>query len=470
MLSELRAREFARLDAQQHVYLDYTGSALYADSQLRAHHALLRDGVFGNPHSEHRPSRASTKIIDAARELVLRFLDVDSATHDVIFTANTTAAIKLVAESYPFAPGKTCVLAADNHNSINGIREYARRAGTPVRTLPLDDELRLRNPESILEHVGPGLLAFPAQSNFSGVRHPLSLVARAKSLGYDVLLDIAALAPSCAISLRECEADFAALSFYKLFGYPTGLGALIARRDALARLRRPWFSGGTVLYASVSSEIHQLRPRHEAFEDGTQNFLGIAALAAGFSFLERVGMRTISAHVARLTSQFTRELASLPHVRIYGPRSMIDRGGTIAFNLRGMPYQVVESRATLANIAIRGGCFCNPGCAEAALQLDPQRAAQCLSALGEDFTVERFASCVDAPVGAVRVSFGVANNDRDVQRAIEFFASLSWSSPRPACGERVAEGRVRGSTSSITCDAPGRTTIARVFDETSSPR
>lgn len=450
MLSELRAREFARLDAQQHVYLDYTGSALYAESQLRAHHALLRDGVFGNPHSEHGPSRASTAVINAARELVLRFLDVDSETHDVIFTANTTAAIKLVAESYPFAPGTSFVLAADNHNSINGIREYAKRGGAGVHTLPLDDELRLREPS--LETIPRGLLAFPAQSNFSGVRHPLSLVARAKTLGFDVLLDIAALAASSPISLRECPADFAALSFYKLFGYPTGLGALIARRDALARLRRPWFAGGTVLFASVSSDIHQLRPRHEAFEDGTQNFLGIAALPAGFALLDSAGMPAISAHVARLTSTFLRELASMPHVDIHGPRTMLHRGGTIAFNVRDVPCQVVEARATRANIAIRGGCFCNPGCAEAALRLDPMRAAECLSSLGADFTVERFASCVDAPVGAVRVSIGLANNDRDIQRALDFIASFA------------------GATSSVMCEVPGRTTMAEVFDSTPSPR
>jgi selenocysteine lyase/cysteine desulfurase len=419
----IRAREFARLDAQGLVYLDYTGSALYAESQLRAHHALLHDGVFGNPHSEHRASRASTEVMEAAREIVLRFFDVDASTHDLIFTANTSAAIKLVAESYPFAADRPLIVSADNHNSVNGMREYARRAGAPVRVLPLDEELRLR--EDVPLAGARGLLAFPAQSNFSGVRHPLSLVQRAKSHGHDVLLDIAALAPSCAISLRECRADFAALSFYKLFGYPTGVGALIARRESLARLRRPWFAGGTVLYASVYAESHRLRPRHEAFEDGTQNFLGIAALPAGFALLDELGMDSIAAHVRRLTSMFLGELASMPHVRIYGPRTMHDRGGTVAFNVcdgggNVIPYSLVESGATRANIAVRGGCFCNPGCAEVALGLEPGRTAECLGTLGDDFTVERFAACLDAPVGAVRVSIGLANNDEDIRRAVEF--------------------------------------------------
>ena len=49
----LRAREFARLDAQGHVYLDHAGAALASASQLDAAAATLGTGVFGNPHSEH---------------------------------------------------------------------------------------------------------------------------------------------------------------------------------------------------------------------------------------------------------------------------------------------------------------------------------------------------------------------------------------------------------------------------------
>jgi selenocysteine lyase/cysteine desulfurase len=430
---ELRLREFPRLDRERHAYLDYTGSALYGESQLRAHCALLDTQLFGNPHSDSAPSRASTAILDAARERVLRFLGVDAATHAVIFTANTTAAIKLVAESYPFRSGTPLLLAADNHNSVLGIREYAARAGARVRYLPLDGELRLRDPEAIVAaeaKSGRGLFAFPAQSNFSGVRHPLALVEGARALGFDVLLDIAAFAPSHPISLRHCPADFAALSFYKLFGYPTGVGALVARRDALAKLRRPWFAGGTVLYASVAADRHRLRSGHEAFEDGTPNFLGIAALDAGFALLDEVQLPRIRQHVARLTAAFLGALRAMPHVRIYGPADEQHRGGAIAFNVfdragRAIPYSAVEARATRAGISVRGGCFCNPGAAEAAFGLDAERVRACLDGLGDRFTIERFAACTSAAVGAVRVSFGMANNDDDLERALCVIASFA---------------------------------------------
>jgi selenocysteine lyase/cysteine desulfurase len=442
----LRAREFARLDAHGHAYLDYAATALYGVSQLAAHHALLADGVFGNPHSESAPSRASSKVIERARRQVLGWFDVDESTHEVCFTANASAAIKLVAESYPFGPRAALVLAADNHNSINGVREYARRAGAPVRVLPLDPALRLDDAGARLADLanqadyGGGLVALPAQSNFSGVRHPLALVARARALGFDVLLDVAALAASHPLSLRACPADFAVLSFHKLFGYPTSVGALVARRDALARLYRPWFAGGTVAFASVGANVHRLQRGHEGFEDGTPDFLGIAALAPGFALLDEVGMPRLAVHVARLTRYLLDELAALRHrngaplVQIYGPSGgpggTLDRGGTVAFNVRDahgapIPYAAVEVRARAAGVALRGGCFCNPGAAEAAFGLDAADLAACLAATGDEFSLARLAACLGRAVGAVRLSLGLANNRADIERAVAVVASFA---------------------------------------------
>jgi selenocysteine lyase/cysteine desulfurase len=426
---ELRRREFARLDEQRHTYADYTGSALYGASQIRAQQALLAGGIFGNPHSASPSSRASSETIERVRGLVLRFFDVDDATHDVVFTANASAAIKLVAESYPFDAERACVLSIDNHNSVNGIREYARRAGAEVRYVNLSGviqsredgegspagERRSRNTQGILRcaqddiATGNGLFAFPAQSNFSARQYPLSLVDQAHQRGLDVLLDIAAYAPSHAISLRNV--DFAALSFYKMFGYPTGVGALIARRDALAKLRRPWFAGGTVLYASVAADRHRLLPAPAAFEDGTPNFLGIAALPAGFRLLEEIGMARIAAHVERLTSMFADEIGDF--ATMYGPTT---------FNIDGVPYWDVEERARRENISLRGGCFCNPGASELAFRLHGLE--RCLD---DDFTVQRFADCSGRTVGAVRASFGIANNEDDVARVVDLLHEIHFT-------------------------------------------
>ncbi len=247
----LRRREFARLDQTGLAYLDYTGSALPAACQLHWHNELLDSVVYGNPHADHAPSRRSTEALAAGRELLLSHLDADPMEYVVCFTANATGAVKLVGESYPFGPSGAYVLSADNHNALNGVREYARRAAAQVAYARLDEELRLADAGETLSRLGatrgPKLFGFPAQSNFSGVRHPLALIELAQGAGFDVLLDAAAFLPTCALSLRTHRPEFVALSFYKLFGHPTGLGALVARRDALAlgcsahgSLAAPW--------------------------------------------------------------------------------------------------------------------------------------------------------------------------------------------------------------------------------------
>ncbi len=403
-----------------------------------------RDGVFGNPHSAHEPSRTSTEHIERARACVLEFLDADPERYAVCFTSNATSAIKLVAESFPFDTGGVLVLTADNHNSVNGVREYARRAGSRTVTVAVDDELRLDDAPGALarsaaDGSAPRLFAFPTQSNFSGVQHPLALVEQAHALGYHVLLDAAAFVPSNRLSLRQCPADFVALSAYKLFGYPTGVGALVVRRDAARGLRRPWFAGGTVDFVSVQNDLHQLRALPEGFEDGTPDFLALAALPAGFALLNSVGIDAIHDHAMFLTGMLLERLAEIAHrngaslVRLYGPADGRDRGGTVAFNVLArdglpIPYAAVEARAHAARVALRGGCFCNPGAAERAFGVDPMRTADCLRATGGDgFTLERFAECLGprTAVGALRASVGLATNVGDVTRCVDFIASFA---------------------------------------------
>ena len=110
------------------------------------------------------------------------------------------------------------------------------------------------------------------------MRHPLDWIEAAQARGYRVLLDAAAFVPTSRLSLAATPADFVALSFYKMFGYPTGVGALIARRDALARLRRRYFGGGTVQFVSVQNRLARLHDGAAAFEDGTPSFLAMPAI------------------------------------------------------------------------------------------------------------------------------------------------------------------------------------------------
>jgi selenocysteine lyase/cysteine desulfurase len=156
-----RLREaYARLDAAEHIYLDYTGGSLYAESQLRQHHELLRSHVFGNPHSSNPASIDATRFVEGARQHVLSFFKADPAEYEVIFTQNASGALKLVGESYPFGPGSRYLLTFDNHNSVNGIREFPPR-GAMTRSV-------------VTGYIRVGPPRIPARSIFGQASSPIA--------------------------------------------------------------------------------------------------------------------------------------------------------------------------------------------------------------------------------------------------------------------------------------------------------
>jgi selenocysteine lyase/cysteine desulfurase len=429
-VAALRRREFSRLDATGTVYLDYAGSALYPASLVRRDARQLLRRVLGNPHSENEPSLASTGALEAARSLTLRFFDADPEEYDVVFAANASGAMRILAEAFPFRDSSRLVLTADNHNSVNGLRLPAQQRGGTVHYVPLDSDLRGHDPRPWLPRATQSsLFAFPAQSNFSGVRHPLRWVREAQSLGYHVLLDAAAYVPSSPLSLSDVPADFVAVSFYKMFGYPTGVGALLVRRQALTMLERSYFGGGTVQFVSVQNgDLFRRKDDEAAFEDGTPNFLAMPAVCDGLRWLTNLGMSSIQQHVGRLTSRLLKRFELLgDRIRVYGPANARDRGGVVAFNLyangRALDYEAVEAAARDRGIAIRGGCFCNPGAAEHAFSFSAAQARACFEG---EFSIPRLRACMPGhAVGALRASLGVATTDADLDRLLELVSELT---------------------------------------------
>jgi molybdenum cofactor sulfurtransferase len=438
----LRATEFARLDRLGHVYVDYTGGGLFAESQVRKHAELLTNTVLGNPHSTNPTSAVATEGVARCRRRVLEFFGADPKEYVLIFTSNASGALKLVGESYPFGEGDQFLLTYDNHNSVVGIRAFDRVGRAKTRYVPVEPP-DMRVSSASLRRFLEGspsarnkLFAYPAQSNFSGVQHPLEWIQEAQALGWDVLLDAAAYVPTNRLDLSLWHPDYVTLSFYKMFGYPTGVGALIARRDALAKLHRPWFAGGTITWASVLAESHSLSPGSEGFEDGTLNYTSLPAVEMGLDFLDSVGMDSIHQRVNALAGWLIQELSTLRHrsgiplVRIYGPLEMVDRGGTVALNVydsRGahVDHREVEKRANAWGISLRTGCFCNPGAGEMALGLEREEILTCLHESGDRMTLDEFRQCIDGKsTGAVRVSFGVASNFADARTVREFFRSF----------------------------------------------
>ena len=266
------------------------------------------------------------------------------------------------------------------------------------------------------------------------MQHPLEWIEDAKGRGWDVLLDAAAFTATNRLDLGRWGPDFVSQSFYKIFGYPTGVGCLLARRDALARLRRPWFAGGTITVASVQGDKYYLAENESAFEDGTLNYLALPAVEIGLEYIESIGLDVIHERVRCLTGWLLENLLALQHAggrplaRIYGPRSTDRRGGTVTFNFYGsdgrpIDHRSVERAASDAKISLRTGCFCNPGGGEIALGITGTELNSCFRQPEHEthLTVDDFRLCIDGKsTGAVRVSLGLASNLADVNRFIAF--------------------------------------------------
>jgi molybdenum cofactor sulfurtransferase len=470
-------------------YLDYTGASVYCQSQLQSVFSELSGTMFGNPHSANPSSSLTSDAVEDARDRVLRFFNADPKEYQVVFTRSATGALKLVGETFPWAPGSEFVYLRENHNSVLGMREYALRAGG--RFVALNEaaveawlaDARAVSPDALgaphgaedawwtrassppplipahhagsmgstadsdeggfdAEVVGGGgavdplaasldngadntadadadaaaaldaaaaraaanaarataaaaaltaagrptfnLFAFPLEDNFAGVKYPhrwVEAVRRNKSSDqrpWRVLVDAAAYVPTQPLDLRQVRPDFVSLSFYKMFGYPTGLGALIVRADAAAELEKVFWGGGTVALATSADDFHVLKCRpSDRLEDGTVAFLDITALKHGFGTLDKLGgMKAVQAHVAVLTEWLYARLAALKHsngqrvVAVFGkhgrPDSRSVQGGILNFEVlrpdgRVFSYKTFEREAAEAGFHVRTGSECNPG-------------------------------------------------------------------------------------------------------------
>lgn len=150
-------------------------------------------------------------------------------------------------------------------------------------------------------------------------------------------------------------------------------------------------------------------------------------------------MPRLCAHAATRTGELLDALTETTHrdgapmFQVYGPASAAGRGATVAFNVldrtgRVVPYEAVEACGRRAGVAMRGGCFCNPGAAESAFAFPAAESLRCLrEASARGFTPRRFAECIggDVAVGALRASAGAATSAADLRRAVDVCAGIA---------------------------------------------
>jgi len=288
---------------------------------------------------------------------------------------------------------------------------------------------------------GKVLVAFPGENNFTGEKIPLHWIKVIREFDTEkrvkILLDAAALCSNTPVDLTEYNADFVTLSFYKIFGYPTGCGALILRNEAADSLQKVYFGGGTVVSLISEERHHRLKEDFSArFEEGTVSFLSLMSLRHGFNFIQSKfgGIANIERHTAALTDYAYEELEKLAHpsgekvVKFYGRhrwvnRKLVDQGPILAFNVfrsDGSPvgYKEFNSLAAARNINIRTGCFCNPGACLRFLNFTAEEVKMAGEVMGPNVCWNDKDIHMGRHTGAVRMSIGAPTTLQDVKMII----------------------------------------------------
>ncbi|KAG7455411.1 hypothetical protein MATL_G00256390 [Megalops atlanticus] len=396
--------DFARIKGI--TYLDHAGTTLYPESLIKGFLQDMCSNIYGNPHSNNPSSRLTHDTVERARYRVLQHFNTSPEEYTVIFTSGSTAALKLVAESFPWkAPtaeelGSQFCYLTDNHTSVVGIRAVASASGAVVLPILPEEE------------------------------HP---------------------------------ADFVPISFYKMFGFPTGLGALLVRNSAAEILRKAYFGGGTAAAYLAGEDYYVPRPAASGrFEDGTISFLDIIALHHCFETLQRLtgGMDRIQLHTFGLARYTYMLLSSLRHsngrpvAQIYSSTEYDDpatQGAILNFSLLNsqgsfVGYSQVDKLASLFNIQVRTGCFCNTGACQLYLGISNQEVKSNLEAghvCGDNVDLIE-----GRPTGSVRISFGYMSTFSDCQNFLKFIVDCFVQGPVKVGKENVE--RLRSTIPSNT--------------------
>ncbi|KAF2671459.1 PLP-dependent transferase [Microthyrium microscopicum] len=449
-IEQLRGEEFPML--QGTIYLDHAGTAIPSKSLMSRFATDMTLNLYGNPHSTSLAAQATSKKIERIRLQLLQYFSADPDHFDLVFVANATAGIKLVAEAFREAEdGFWFGYHHAAHTSVVGVREVAKSQ----QCFKSDEEVKTWISSTSISTSETKLFAYPAQSNMNGTRLPLTWCGQIRQHGAKVysLLDAAALASTTPLDLScmNTSPDFTVVSLYKIFGFPD-LGALIIRKDAGHIFQnRKYFGGGTVDMVTCTDDrwfARRMDTLHEQLEDGSLPIHNILAIEPAMNTYNELfgSLDQVSRHCAFLAQRLYKGLSDLQHsnrrpacyMYVDGSRDFADlrrQGPVLAFNIcdsRGswIGTTEVEKLASIKNIQLRTGGLCNPGGVAAALNLsanDMKENYRDGQRCGNDHDIMR-----GQPTSMIRVSLGPINTIADVDSFIsfveEFFVESDGSS------------------------------------------
>ena len=412
------------------IYMDHAAATPYPISSINAHAKDLTSTLLSNPHSHSASGIETDNRIKSIRLRILQLFNASPKLFDVVFVPNATGGIKLIADGFSASRrGFRYRYLRDAHTSLVGVTGLARESGWLTED-DVTDWIRTGG------EPGPGLFAYPAQSNLNGRRFPLHWPKQLRETrqGWYSLLDASSLLTTTPLDYSDTASapDFTVMSFYKVFGYPD-LGAVIVRKEVGHMLvQRRYFGGGTRDGMNVDGWHLPRSTLHEALEDGTLPFHTIMALETAFNTHIRIfGSHTRVARHASLVARFAITLlSSLQHQngrKVCHLFSAPGHGPIVSFNIfnaDGSPVGFVsfEKLCVMRDVAVRTGGMCNPGAVQMYIGISSEELEYVFThgkVCGDDQDL------LDGRnIGMIRASFGACSTVEDVCALVDLIREV----------------------------------------------
>ena len=342
------------------VYMDSAASAQKPEcvvactsDLMRNHYANVHRGIYG------LSDRLTTRY-ERSREVMARFLGAGSSD-EVVWQANATAAINLVARSYGghvMERGKAVLISEmEHHANIVPWQLLEEERGCPLRVVRVTPrgDLDWDHYEELLDSGDVGLVSMTHISNVLGTVNPVEeIVRRAHDAGARVLIDGSQGAVHMPLQVKAWDCDFYVCTGHKLYG-PTGVGVLYGKEECLSAMP-PLFGGGDMIERVRFSGTTYAKPPAR-FEAGTPAIVEVIALACAVEWMEGWGWDVLSEVETRRSEELGSGLRGMEGVRIYGESE--GKAGIWSFNLEGFhPSDVGMMLDDLMGVAVRTGHHC----------------------------------------------------------------------------------------------------------------
>jgi cysteine desulfurase family protein len=293
--------------------------------------------------------------ITLAREALASLLAADPPEH-VVFTQNATDSLNLLIQGFLAGKEAGChvITTALDHNSVlRPLYELERQHCIRLTVLSVEDGAV--SPESVEAAITSDtrLMVTAHGSNVLGSVQDISRIGEVlHDHGVFFIVDGAQTAGHIPINLRKLPADAYVFTGHKgLFGIPGTGGFYLRDPESVAPVRY----GGT---GTDSFLLTHPRGMPERFESGTHNYPGLAALAAGASYVASVGVTAIMEKAERQTAFLIRELKEEPNITVYNASPSLP---IVSFNIRGMENDDVGFILARAyGVVARTGLHCAP--------------------------------------------------------------------------------------------------------------